>query len=151
MRATSSFSFAAVLPWLLIGMLAGISFFAQPVKFLTPGLTSAQLVSVGSTIFHGSHGMQWVAFAVLAVVVVPTKADGRAAWCCLLMACGFLAVQQRVLMPALDLRLALLTEGAAPAASPHHAVYVVLELFKLAALVVLARQRSSIRSQGGLA
>lgn len=150
MRSPTSSSFAGALPWVVVGMLAGISFFAQPVKFLTPGLTTAQLVSVGATLFHGAHAMQWIALAVLAVVVVPAKVNRALAWLVFLVACGSLAVQQLVLMPALDLRLAQLQEGAVPPASLHHTVYVALELFKLAALVALARQRLAPRLQGEL-
>jgi hypothetical protein len=150
MRSPSSFSCAGALPWIVVGALAGISFFAQPVKFLTPGLTTAQLASVGSTIFHGSHAMQWIALAVLAVVVVPAKVNRPMARLVLLVACSSLAVQQMLLMPALDLRLLQLQEGAVPPASLHHTVYVMLELFKLAALVALARQRLAPRLQGEL-
>ncbi|TDP74527.1 hypothetical protein [Roseateles toxinivorans] len=150
MRPPSSFSCAGALPWIVVGALAGISFFAQPVKFLTPGLTTAQLASVGSTIFHGSHAMQWIALGVLAVVVVPAKVNRSLAWFVLLVACGSLAVQLLLLMPSLDLRLSQLKDGAVPPAAPHHWFYVVLELFKFAALVVLARQRLAPRLQGEL-
>ena len=51
---------AEALPLLALGMIAGVSFLAQPAKFLTPELSLAQLVSVGSTLFGVSHGYQGI-------------------------------------------------------------------------------------------
>ncbi len=48
-----------------------------------------------------------------------------------------LAVQLGVLRPHLDRRARVLIGGGTPPASPHHLVYVALEVAKLPMLVVL--------------
>ncbi|MCV2438675.1 hypothetical protein [Paucibacter sp. DJ2R-2] len=143
MRQLSSPRWTEAVPWVVVGMLLGISFFAQPIKFLTPGLSNAQLVSVGATIFEASHLMQWTAFALLFVSVVPGKSPASKARLYLLAAAGTLIGQQVFVMPTLIQRLVSLNEGRTSPNSPHHLAYVVLELLKLSALVLLARLHAS--------
>lgn len=131
--------FADALPWLAFGLVAGISLLAQPVKFLTPGLTLAQLVSVGATIFKASHAVQAALFVLIALVVPKRKLAQGQSWLYLAGAVTVLAIQQIILMPPMDTRLALLQAGTQPPPSWHHAAYVVLELLKLAALFLLGR------------
>lgn len=131
--------FADALPWLAFGLVAGISLLAQPVKFLTPGLTLAQLVSVGATIFKASHIAQAALFGLIALVVPRRKLARGQGWLYLAGAVTALAIQQTILMPPMDTRLALMQAGTQPPPSWHHAAYVALELFKLAALFLLGR------------
>jgi len=139
METTRPAPFADALPWLAFGLVAGISLLAQPVKFLTPGLSLAELVSVGATIFKASHAVQAALLVLMALVVPPRKLDATRSWLCLAACAAILAFQQTILMPPMDTRLALLQAGAQPPPSWHHAAYVVLEVSKLATLFLLGR------------
>jgi hypothetical protein len=132
---------AAGLPLIAFGVIAGVSFLAQPAKFLTPNLTLAQLVSVGSTLFIASHGFQLAMLLVLLAVVPGTKARPPAAWALLGVFALTLCFQQFGLMPPLEARLVQLKQGLHPARSWLHASYIALELLKLACLLALALQR----------
>jgi hypothetical protein len=142
---------AEALPLVALGMIAGVSFLAQPAKFLTPGLNLSQLVSVGSTIFDVSHAVQWGWLLLLAVVVPPAKDNRALAWA-LLAAFGLtLSLQQFGLMPPLEARLVELRQGLQPAPSLLHAGYAGLEALKLAALFVLsALRRAASRFQSDM-
>lgn len=126
------------LPWLMLGLVAGVSLFAQPLKFLTPGLSTAQLVAVGSTLFHGSHALQWAGLMALALLVPRKRARPAIAWGALAVATGTLLLQSVWLTPELDARLAVMLSGQSPPASVHHGAYVLIEAIKMAALLRLA-------------
>jgi hypothetical protein len=132
---------AAGLPLIAFGVIAGVSFLVQPAKFLTPNLTLAQLVSVGSTLFIASHGFQVAMLLALLVIVPGTKAHPRAAWALLGVFALALCLQQFGLMPPLAARLVQLEQGLQPAPSWLHASYIALELLKLACLLALAPLR----------
>jgi hypothetical protein len=129
---------AHALPLIAFGAIAGVSFLAQPAKFLTPDLTLAQLVSVGSTLFDASHGFQLAVLLLLLAVVPGTKARPPTAWALLGVFALALCFQQFGLMPPLEARLMQLKQGLQPAPSLLHASYIALELLKLACLLALA-------------
>lgn len=128
------------LPWMGLGLIVGVSFLAQPVKFLTPGLDRTQLIAVGSVIFHASHAVQWALCLLLCSLLPQRKARPAIAWLCLAPLGALLALQQFWLLPTLDERLRLMQAGQMPPASLHHVIYIGLELLKLSALLALARQ-----------
>lgn len=135
---------ADVLPWLAIGYLFGISFIAQPAKFITPTLTTPQLVSVGASIFSASHVVQWILLSLLLITAAPRKELPKRAAFYVAVAASMLVVQQVWLVPALGDRLSRLLAGSQVGTSPHHAAYVALEVLKLAGLTLLARLRTSL-------
>jgi hypothetical protein len=135
------------LPWVALGLVAGVSFLAQPVKFLTPSLSVAELVSVGATIFRGSHAMQWALLLLMAAVMPASKSRPRRAYLLLGAFALALALQQWGLIPALDARLALMQAGKTPTQSLHHGAYVGLELGKLLVLFMLGRMPSRITAE----
>ncbi len=128
------------LPWLCLGLLAGISFVVQPAKFLTPGLTREQLVSVGSTLFHVSHALQLFLVLFCAALLPQRTHQPALAWACVAILGAALTTQMLVLMPALDARLDLLRAGRDPGPGMQHPIYVALEFLKMGALIVLGRQ-----------
>jgi hypothetical protein len=129
---------AAALPLIAFGVITGVSFLAQPAKFLTPELTLAQLVSVGSTLFGVSHAFQLAMLLVLGAIVPAAKTRTTAAWALLGVFAVALGIQQFGLMPPLEARLMQLKQGLQPEPSALHFVYVALELLKLASLLCLA-------------
>ena len=147
---------AEALPLLALGMIAGVSFLAQPAKFLTPELSLAQLVSVGSTLFGVSHAVQWGWLVLLALVVPRAKAHKALAWALLAGFALTLGLQQFGLMPPLEARLVELKRGLQPDPSLLHVAYIALEVIKLAALLGLSAMRRAapglqIEMQGALA
>ncbi len=147
---------AEALPLLALGTVAGVSFLAQPAKFLTPELSLPQLVSVGSTLFGVSHAVQWGWLVLLGFVVPRAKAQQALAWALLVGIALVLCLQQFGLMPPLEARLVALKRGLQPEPSLLHVAYIVLETIKLAALLGLsalspAAPRSRIEREGALA
>lgn len=133
------------------GLVLGISFVAQPVKFSAPGVALAQQVRIGSVIFHASHTVQWVLLLALvgaiglapALVPVWTAQVGPWAWMTLGVGAGIatlsLALQSQGLMPLLDERVAALGRGQTVPSEPWlHLSYVGLEVTKLLGLGHLA-------------
>lgn len=142
---------AEALPLLALGMIVGVSFVAQPAKFLTPELSLAQLVSVGGTLFDVSHAVQWAWLALLAFVVPRAKANKALAWALLAGFALTLALQQFGLMPPLEARLVALKQRLQPEPSLLHFAYIALETIKLAALLGLsAMRRAAPRLQIGI-
>ena len=141
LHAETRLRWAEALPLLALGMIAGVSFLAQPAKFLTPELSLPQLVSVGSTLFDVSHAVQWAWLVVLAFVVPPAKAHKTLAWALLAGFALALALQQFGLMPPLEARLVALKQGLQPEPSVLHVAYIGLEAIKLAALLGLSAMR----------
>ena len=140
-RTEAGPQWAEALPLVALGMIAGVSFLAQPAKFLTPGLSLAQLVSVGSTLFDVSHAVQWAWLVLLAFVVPRAKARKPLAWALLAGFAFALALQQFSLMPPLEARLVALKQGLQPAPSLLHFAYIGLEAIKLAVLLGLSAMR----------
>jgi hypothetical protein len=133
------------------GLVLGISFVAQPVKFSAPGVALAQQVRIGSVIFHASHAVQGVLLLalVLAIALAPalvpawTAKVGPWAWVALGAGVGIaamsLALQSVGLMPLLDERVAALGRGQVVPSEPWlHLSYVGLEVTKLLGLGHLA-------------
>jgi len=150
----SSLRASEALPLVGVGAIAAISFLAQPVKFATPDLTLAQLVSVGATLFDASHLLQLALALLLALFSAPRKECGALAWALLGLAAATLTFQHFALMPQFELRLHMLRSAQPMPHSALHAVYAALELVKLIALGSLAFLRPAaqrIASQGASA
>ena len=140
-HAEACLGWAEALPLLALGMIAGVSFLAQPAKFLTPELSLSQLVSVGSTLFGASHAVQWGWLVVLGIAVPRAKAHKALAWALLTGFAVMLGLQQFGLMPPLEARLVALKQGLQPEPSLLHVAYIALEAIKLAALLALGAMR----------
>ncbi len=120
---------------LVAGLVAGVSFIAQPLKFRAQDVPLAQLVSAGSAIFHGAHALQLLVLPLLLAAALRWRAhDGAAP--ALLAAASAALLLQLALMPAFDARVAALAAGQTlPPAPWLHVAYGALELAKLAALL----------------
>ena len=126
------------LPLISAGIVGGISFFAQTVKFRTPDLSLTQIVSVGATIFDASHLLQIALLTAIAIWVPRAKIQQSRAWLMTGTAVLVLGIQMAWITPALDARLALMKAGIDPGTSVMHLVYVAVELVKVGMLVGLA-------------
>lgn len=125
------------LPWCLLGLTLGISFVAQPGKFLAEQVELPQLLSVGSTLFHLSHGVQ-LALLLACLGMAWRMPRRRKVLAVVAAALAVLAVQHLLLLPALDARVHLYLKGMAPGPAHHHLTYVLMEIGKVTLLVALA-------------
>lgn len=132
-RRRESLAVKLALVW--AGLSGGVAFLATPAKFLAASLSLPVALEVGQQTFKVYH---WVQFAVLIVLAAVAAAPGRrAAWTWRLAAPGLiLALQAFWLIPALDVRVALIQASAAVPASNLHLIYIALEAAKL--LILLA-------------
>lgn len=125
--------------WLTAGVVIGVSFVAQALKFRAQDVPLAHLVSAGSAIFHGAHLLQLLLFAALGGLALAQTAPARRALGLLAVAMASLLLQF-ALMPAFDARVAALAAGTPlPPAPWLHGAYAALELLKVAALVAVGR------------
>ncbi len=118
------------------GMVIGISFVAQPAKFKTPQLARIAALATGRQIFRSMHAAEAVlasACILLSIFSASQNADKP-----LYLATGILLMQVFALMPPLSRRVDLLLAGQELCGSSHHLIFAVLEVIKLALLIVFA-------------
>lgn len=133
-----------LLATLTAGVVIGISFVAQPVKFNAADVALAQQVRIGSVIFHASHQVQLVMLVLLAGAMLVARVPSTWLWSCAAAAVIALAVQALVLMPRFDARVAALSAGQALASQPGlHGSYIALEVIKVLALAAVAWSAAS--------
>jgi hypothetical protein len=124
-----------LLATLTVGVVVGISFIAQPVKFTAADVALAQQVRIGSVIFHTSHKVQAVLLLAVAIVLMSSGRQAATTWVAVALALTALALQMAWLMPPLDARVVALTAGQSPASQGWlHISYIGLDLLKLGAL-----------------
>lgn len=112
------------------GLLLGVSFLATPVKFLAPNLTLPVALEVGHVTFHSFNNVEWVVFALVALLVAATHTIPRL-WALLAALLALLLAETFWLLPALDIRLFAVIAGE-PAKPNHlHWFYIVAEAAKL--------------------
>ncbi|MDD2868322.1 hypothetical protein [Neomegalonema sp.] len=120
-----------------LGLLAGVSFLATPVKFAAPGLSLPVALEVGRVTFGLFSKVEWGLAALLCAAVL-TGRLGAGATLPALLAAGIVALQALWLLPVLDARVGEIAAGAAPSASRHHGIYVALEAAKALLLILAA-------------
>lgn len=135
MNAAAAIAVAAMFTWL--GMVLGISFLEAPLKFRAPGVSLRVGLGIGRIVFRALNTVEAVLAAlVLACVLVGGVPAG--ALVAALVAIGLLVGQLLLVRPKLGRRASHVLAGAAGEGSRSHAhyVYVVLEVVKVAGLVV---------------
>jgi hypothetical protein len=115
-------------------MTAGIALLEAPLRFTAPSVTRAVAIDIGRIVFSALNKAELVALIILLIVV---RVSGRARrWWAI---CGALVLvvllQSAWLLPALADRAEVVVAGGELPPSPHHAIYAVLELAKLALLL----------------
>jgi hypothetical protein len=135
----TSMSAVALIAALTAGIVIGISFLAQPVKFTAAEVSLAQQVRIGSVIFHASHKVQAALLVALAISITTATGPRAVPWAVWAAAVAALAAQVLLLMPPLDTRVAAISaEQSLPPLPWLHAAYAGLELAKVVALLGLA-------------
>lgn len=137
-RATSAQAAPAlVLAVFWLGLLAGVSFLATPVKFAAPNLSLPVALEVGRATFGLFSKVEWAMAAALLLAVF-AGGPGGAARVSALAAAGIVAAQTLWLLPVLDARVSEIVAGGAPSASADHRIYVALEAAKALLLIFAA-------------
>lgn len=131
----------AVLPWVWLGIVVGISLIETPIRFRTPPITRAGAAMLGVAIFHALAYLE----LVLLVVMIAALAIVRHRLLGVLI--GILGVtvaaEHAIVVPLLGIRAAQLVEGLALEPSSVHSWATVLEGMKMVLLSVVG-----IRSLG---
>lgn len=117
-----------------VGMLAGVSFVATPVKFTAPGLSLPVALEVGRVTFDLFSRIEWALTTALLFASVPGTSRARIALAVLVAV--VVTVQASWLLPALDARVAVVVAGNPLPASYHHTAYAIAEAAKLLLLAV---------------
>lgn len=132
MKALSTLAPGILLLW--AGLSLGGSLIATPAKFQAPSLSLATALEVGRATF------QWMGVAeaaLCAVLIVALFLRRGAGWRLALVPIGLFAVQRLAVMQALDARTLAVIAGENVGESSLHGLYVVLEVGKFLALLVL--------------
>lgn len=130
--AVGLFAVAAV--W--AGLLLGVSFLATPAKFLAPSLSLSVALDVGRHTFAVFNKLEWLLAAT--VLLMAFGARARLSAMLVIAVCLVVVVETFWLLPLLDQRAGLIILGQQPPASNRHSLYILLELAKLAALIVVS-------------
>jgi len=121
-----------------VGLLLGVSFLATPVKFRAESLTVPVALDVGRVTFR-LFGRVELLLSILLVVATLSVQGGAIATNSLILvglALGVVLAQTLWVRPLLDERVELVLQGETPQRSSLHKLYVVLEVGKLALLVL---------------
>lgn len=130
------------------GTLFGVSFLATPAKFLAPSLTLPVALDVGRHTFSVFNKMEW-GFSLLAILLMISTTQSRMTRGATGLAILVTIVESAWLLPLLDSRVGLIMEGQTPPPSVHHALYIIFEVTKLGALlVVMGELMWRLRSSG---
>jgi hypothetical protein len=119
------------------GIVIGISFIEAPVKFRTPTLSRPVAFDVGRTVFQASQWAQ-AGLTLLAAAAALAARIPRRAVACLGAAAVTLLLQMAWIFPQLNARAETIIAGGVPSGPSHHALYGVLEVVKVLALVTAA-------------
>lgn len=136
---TAASAVGAALTFVWLGMVLAISFLEAPLKFRAPGVTLQIGLGIGRVVFRALNAVEVVLATAVAVALV-SAAPPRPAVTSVVIAAIALIVQLAVVRPLLSRRSdAVLAAGPEAARLPRsraHHVYVVLELIKVASLIV---------------
>jgi hypothetical protein len=137
---------AAVIALVWFGMLIGVSFLATPVKFVVQDLSLPTALQVGAATFALFARIEWL-LATALLMAAAWRWRTHLLVLMLALAVGAAVLAQSVwLLPALDVRVAMIVAGQTPPASSHHALYAGLEAMKaitLALIAAMALRRAS--------
>ena len=116
-----------------LGMTAGVSLLATPLRFGAETITRAVALDVGRVVFNGLNKAE---FVLLVIVLVQLRVSGhtRALWMPAFALALILILQASWLLPELSARTDIVIAGGEPPPSIAHAAYSTLELGKLALL-----------------
>ena len=124
---------AMTFTWL--GMVLAISFLETPLKFRAPGVTIQIGLGIGRLVFRALNIAEGVFAAVLLTVMAADPPPSRVV-VSVLVAVAALLIQVVLVRPGLARRTNRVLAGEVVARSGGHHWYVLLEIVKVAALIV---------------
>ena len=133
MTGAAAVAVAATFVWL--GMVLAISFLEAPLKFRAPDVTLRIGLGIGRLVFRALNACELVLAATVGAALLADR-PGNGAAAAYVVAALALVVQLVGVRPALTRRTDSVLAGHAGPRSRAHLAYVVLELVKVAALVV---------------
>ena len=124
-----------------IGFICAISFMESWLKFRAPGVSLPVGLGIGNLVFGVMNKIEWVLAFVTAFAFYKLR-PVCAKQCCVFFGIAFfiLLLQTFWLLPALDKRVMMYTAGTDVPKSSLHIFYIVSEVIKLSALMVLGIQ-----------
>lgn len=130
------YAIAAVFIW--IGFLGAISFMEAWLKFQAPGITLPLGLGIGRLVFQALNKVEWILGAIVLVSAVLSGYRGfRKDYITLIIPIVLVLVQTFWLLPVLDARAELVINGDFVPPSNLHLTYVVMEVVKMVALLLL--------------
>ena len=131
---------AAAVTFVWLGMVLAISFIETPLKFRAPGVSVQVGLGIGRLVFRALNTVEAV-LAVVLLLAIAADPPSPTVIAAVAVAVVMLAAQVLVVRPALSRRSDVVLAGPAMPAgtsrrSHAHYGYVVLELVKVAALIV---------------
>ncbi len=126
-----------VVPFVWLGLVAGLSFLEAPLKFTAPGITLELGLGIGRLVFFWLNKIELALAAVFFVslfLAMPKSGLVKASAAALLV---ILLLQTLWLLPALDERAVAVISGTSAPGSSAHIVYIVLEVVKIILLPVI--------------
>ncbi len=117
-----------------VGLTAGVSFLATPVRFTAQAITRPVALDVGRVVFTALNKAELVA---LVLVLLATRMSGLTSrWWGICALLTLIVLAQGVwLIPELSARTDIVLAGGEPPASQHHAAYALLEVAKIGLLL----------------
>lgn len=133
-RIVTTITIAITFIW--VGLLCGVSFLEAPLKFQAPGITLELGLGIGKLVFGALTKIE-MAIALLIIAGLIVYRPPFKYWFGYVLPILIVAIDNVMLMPILDTRIDMITSGHTPPESSAHWWYVVLELVKLIALIVV--------------
>jgi len=133
----NSLGIAVTFVWL--GMVLAISFLEAPLKFRAPGVEVAVGLSIGRIVFRALNAIE-LAWAIVIVIVLVVDPPVIAAIVAAVVSIVLLLIQLGAVRPRLNQRSDRVLAGETLPRSKSHHAYVVLEVAKVAALLLLGAE-----------
>lgn len=128
-------SIQAIICFVWLGMVLGISFLEAPVKFTTPSLSYTTAIDVGMHVFHAFNKVE-IFWALCLLVMGFFASLGNTQWLIRAAILFILLLQSLWLFPVMDARALQIIAGKQVPDSYHHWVYIILEVDKLILLAI---------------
>ena len=126
----------AWISFIWLGMTAGVSLLATPVRFTAATITRPVALDVGRVVFAALNKAEFVAL-IIVLIIVRISGRTRELWMPVFALALILLTQATWLIPELAARTDQIIAGIEPAPSIAHAAYSTLELTKLVLLAYL--------------
>lgn len=116
-----------------LGMTAGVSLLATPLRFGAETITRPVALDVGRVVFSGLNKAEFIAL-IIVLIQLRVSGNSKALWIPVFALALILIAQAAWLLPELSARTDIVIAGGEPPPSIAHAAYSTLELAKLVLL-----------------